>query len=318
MVYGTSDEPPSMRYLTLGVALGFGAPLGFLALKHLFRSRRQHRAWPTRSRSADWLAITYMTVGTPIAFGIFGRWLGKNQERLQASSREIERLREEFAAVVAHDLRTPINSILLQLDILQSHAGGAEVQIPVSSLERLRRSGERLAQMVKDLLDATRIEAVRLSLQPEIVSLPEAVRNLVDRIVPALGNHPVDVVVEQRPPRVAADPARLDQILTNLLDNAAKYSDEGRPIVVRVRPDGAGALVSIEDHGTGIAAAELPKLFDRFYQAKRARLKKSGLGLGLYIAKGLVEAQGGRITVESVPNEGSTFRVWLPSHEMDR
>jgi signal transduction histidine kinase len=299
----------------MGALLGLGAPLGFLALRRLLGGGRRRRAWPFRARSDDGLALLYMTVGTPIAFGIFGHALGQHEEQLRASSRQIERLREEFAAVVAHDLRTPIQSILLQLDTILRGVRDSEVQVSVSKLRKLRHGGERLAHMVNDLLDATRIEVVRLSLQPEIISLPEAVRNLVDRVGPTLGDHPVEVVVEGAPPRVAADPARLDQILTNLLENAAKYSDNGRPITVRVRPDGTGVLLSVEDQGTGIAADEVPKLFDRFYQAKRARLKKSGLGLGLYITKGLVEAHGGRITVYSVPNEGSSFRVWLPAQQ---
>ena len=259
------------------------------------------------------MAIIYMGICTPIVFGLFGRTLGQREEALRASSQQIERLREEFAAIVAHDLRNPINAMLLQLEMLARGAADGAVTVPVSTLQKLRRSGERLTQMVNDLLDATRIEAARLSLQPQSVSLPDAVRNLVDRIRLTLGSHTVDVTVEGQPPRVAADPARLDQILTNLVENAAKYSEEGTPILIRIRPEGAGARISVEDRGIGIANDELPKLFDRFYQAKRARQKKSGLGLGLYITKGLVDAHRGQIRVESVPDRGSTFDVWLPA-----
>jgi signal transduction histidine kinase len=296
--------------MTIGTLLGVGAPLGFLVLERALRGQRRRRR-----RRADWPSIIYMAISTPIVFGLFGLSLGRHEEQLKASSREVERMREEFAAVVGHDLRTPIQAILLQLDMLLRGARNGDVQVPVSRVENLRHGAERLAQMVSDLLDATRIEATRLSLQPQALSLPGAVDNLLDRVAPTLGEHPVEVVVEEQPPRVFVDPTRLDQILTNLLDNAAKYSDSGTRIVVRIRPDGAGALISVEDQGAGIAAEELPKLFDRFYQAKRARTKKSGLGLGLYITKGLVEAHGGRLTVESVPNRGSTFRVWLPAHE---
>jgi signal transduction histidine kinase len=224
-------------------------------------------------------------------------------------------LREEFAGVIAHDLRTPIHAILMQLDMLLRGAPNGDVQVPASRLRRLRHGGERLAQMVNDLLDATRIEVMRLSLQRELVSLPDAVNALLDRIAPTLGEHSVEVAIEEQPPRVFVDPARLDQILTNLLENAAKYSDPGTRILVRIRSEGAGALVSVEDRGAGIPAEELPKLFDRFYQAKRARAKRAGLGLGLYITKGLVEAHGGRISVESVVNQGSTFRFWLPAQD---
>jgi signal transduction histidine kinase len=167
--------------------------------------------------------------------------------------------------------------------------------------------------MINDLLDATRIEAARLSLNPQVVSVPDAVKVLVDRIRPTLGLHDLTIHVEGEPAVVNADPMRLDQILTNLLDNAAKYSADGTPISIRIRPEDSGVTVTVEDRGPGIPANELPKLFDRFYQAKRAREKKSGLGLGLYITKGLVEAHGGRTHVTSQPGRGSTFRVWLPS-----
>jgi signal transduction histidine kinase len=114
---------------------------------------------------------------------------------------------------------------------------------------------------------------------------------------------------------VLADPARFDQIFTNLLENAAKYSAPASAIRVVIEGADHGVTVTVEDRGPGIAAVELPRLFDRFYQAPRARAQKSGLGLGLYIVKGLVDAQGGRIWVESEPGEGSRFHVWLPAAE---
>jgi signal transduction histidine kinase len=126
-----------------------------------------------------------------------------------------------------------------------------------------------------------------------------------------LATHPV--ALNQRPAAPASiDPHRFAQILTNLVENAAKYSDVGTPIRVSVEPLNGGIEVRVEDGGWGIAPDELPQLFDRFYQAKRARAKKSGLGLGLYIVKGLVEAHGGRISVASTPARGSTFAVWFP------
>lgn len=103
------------------------------------------------------------------------------------------------------------------------------------------------------------------------------------------------------------------EILTNLLENAAKYSADGTKIAVHVKSTDGGIEVSVKDEGMGISPDEVPKLFDRFYQARRARERRSGLGLGLFITKGFVEAHGGRIAVESIVDRGSTFRVWLPS-----
>src|SRR5262249_551460 len=96
-------------------------------------------------------------------------------------------------------------------------------------------------------------------------------------------------------------------------DNAAKYSPENAPIAVTIRGVADGVTISVADRGVGIASEDLPRLFDRFYQSKRARASKSGLGLGLSITKGLVEAHGGGISVRSVPERGSTFTVWLPT-----
>ena len=101
--------------------------------------------------------------------------------------------------------------------------------------------------------------------------------------------------------------------MTNLLENAAKYSDEGAAIRILIEPSGCGAALLVEDHGPGIAPEELPRLFDRYFQTQRARAKRRGLGLGLFITKGLVEAHGGTISVESLPGTGSTFRIWLPA-----
>ena len=113
--------------------------------------------------------------------------------------------------------------------------------------------------------------------------------------------------------RVLVDPARFDQVLINLIENAAKYSPQGTPIQVTIEGAQGGAVVTVEDRGAGIAADDLPRLFDRFYQAPRARSHNSGLGLGLYIAKGLVECHGGRIWVDSRPGQGSRFHVWMPA-----
>lgn len=314
-----SDPSSSSRWraanasLALGAVLGLGAPLGYLAIARLRLGRNARRGWLGRALSSERVALIYMTLSTPLVFGLFGRVLGRQQEKLRASAAHVERLREEFAAVVAHDMRNPIQSLMLQIEILLRGAGDGEVAVPVATLQRLHRGGERLRDMVNDLLDATRIEAARLSLEPHILSLPEAATALMDRIGPTLGPHRVDIRVEGSPPPVHVDPTRLDQILTNLVENAAKYSGEGMPISIRIRREDAGVGLAVEDRGPGIPPEELPKLFDRFYQAKRARERKSGLGLGLYITKGLVEAHGGRIRVESEVGRGSVFSVWLPA-----
>ncbi|MDI1446816.1 GAF domain-containing protein [Polyangium sp. 6x1] len=236
-------------------------------------------------------------------------------ESAQEAHREMVRLRNEFAAVIAHDLRNPVAAMTLLLDTLLAKADGDSVLVSVQHLQRLRRMSSRISRMTQDLLDVSRIELGRLSLDRAPMSLEEATRSLLAEIEPTFGTHPVTLHVEGSLPEVFVDPARLAQILTNLLDNAVKYSDAGAPIRVTLRPEAGGAAVTIEDRGHGIAAEDLGRLFDRFFQASRAREKNTGLGLGLYITKGLMEAHGGTITVESTLGQGSTFRLWFPAAE---
>jgi signal transduction histidine kinase len=205
--------------------------------------------------------------------------------------------------------------MLLQIDLLMENgeAGLDQMHVPTAAIDRIRRSAQRLSRMAEDLLDASRIELGRVVLERRHVSLRDVIGNLVAQLEPTFGGRPVEIDATADAPLVLADPMRLDEIVTNLLENAAKYSQPGRPIKVRIARDGVGATMSVKDEGTGIAADELPKLFDRFFQAKRTRSKKAGLGLGLYITKGLVEAHGGRIWVDSALGQGTQFHVWLPS-----
>jgi signal transduction histidine kinase len=316
MTIGLYDErvTRARAFSVMGMVLGLGAPLGLLAVRRLRSPVGSLRRWVVPELRSQGETYAYVAGATSMAFGSFGALLGHHEDRLIASQRELDRLREEFAAVIAHDLRSPIQTLQLQTDRLLEEVTGDEVRVPSEAVRRLRRSAARLAGMVGDLLDASRLEASRLVLNPRRVSAGTAITEVIDRIRPLLGDHPVSMEVVGAPPEIDADPGRLDQILTNLLENAAKYSGPAAPIRVRVEAEGEGTSISVADQGIGIADDEMPRLFDRFYQAKRARKKKSGLGLGLYITKGLVEAHRGRISVESALGRGSTFHVWLRPH----
>ena len=228
-----------------------------------------------------------------------------------SARKELERVREEFAAIVAHDLRTPLQSVLIQIDILLAQATGTPDGIrdhaPDHEEERIppRAAHPRSPE-------ASRIDAHRIVLDRRAAALPELVSTLVTQIQGALGTHQISVAVVGEPPLVSVDPIRIDQILTNLLENRASSRGRARHGIVVAAVEG-GAMLAVEDRGPGIAPEEFPHLFDRFYQTRKARDGKRGLGLGLFITRGLVEAHGGRITVESTPGTGSTFRVWLPA-----
>lgn len=225
---------------------------------------------------------------------------------------DLARLREEFAAIVAHDLRTPVQAVLLQIEKLLLLASGEAASVPVSTLQNMRHSSRRLNRLITDLLDASLIDAHRLRVDARPVNAPELVSSLVEQIRVLLLDHPVQVEIRGQPPRVFADPLRLEQILSNLLENAAKYSEETSPIRLVVEESSGGVAISIHDRGPGIEPEDVPRLFDRYYQSQRARERRTGLGLGLYVAKGLVTAHGGTLGVESTPGVGSVFRFWLP------
>ncbi len=228
--------------------------------------------------------------------------------------RELERAREEFISVIAHDLRSPLTVITGFAGLLQrlqpgQHGQPQEQKAVLSILT----SARRLEKMVADLLDASRIEASRLVLAKEAVELPRLVQEVVERSVETTKGHPVRVEIRGEVPPLEADPARLEQVLVNLLSNAAKYSFPETEILVEVEPRPEEVMASITNRGQGIAPEEQEAIFTRFRRTRTAaKGKVPGLGLGLYITKGLVEAHGGRIWVESEMGKSTTFRFTLP------
>jgi signal transduction histidine kinase len=245
-----------------------------------------------------------------------GRFLGTVIIVLDVSAEhEIAELRKELVAVIAHDLRSPIAAIQLSLEsALRSRTDEeTDVLVPAQTLERADRSARRLGGMVSQLLDASRVELGELSLDKSTVDLASFVDEIIGDVAPSLRDHPVITDFPAGPIAVSIDRLRIAGVVTNLLDNASKYSRAETPIRITLREDAGYAHLAVSDQGPGIDPNDRPKLFDRFFQARRARQQKSGLGLGLYIAKGIVEAHGGRMTVDSAPGVGSTFHVWLPA-----
>jgi signal transduction histidine kinase len=217
---------------------------------------------------------------------------------------------EELIAVLAHDLRTPLTVARGYADLLRrrlERAGRAE---EVDFTRQLDTALQRLGSMITDLLDAGRLEQgiFALSLQP--VDLASLIRRTVEMLeMPEMPIHveaPEEVVAEQ------ADPDRLRQALENLIANALQHSPRGAPITVRLshetRADGEWGIVTVRDEGPGIAPMQLPTLFDRFARGTTS----TGLGLGLFLARGITEAHGGALSVESEIGQGTTFRLALP------
>ena len=226
--------------------------------------------------------------------------------------RRLERLRRELTANVSHELRTPLTSIK---GFAETLLGGAMRDEATARrfLEIIDKEADRLVKLVDDLLDLSRLEDKRISLQLGQVEVGTLVDETLARLRPLAGQRTIDV---QAPPTAVvalADRDRLSQVLTNLLDNAIKFTPDGGRITVGWRCTNGEVEISVSDSGPGIPEADLPRIFERFYKADRARpAHPGGSGLGLAITKHIVEAHGGRIAVRSSPGTGTTFTVTLP------
>jgi PAS domain S-box-containing protein len=225
-------------------------------------------------------------------------------------TKELERLRAEWSSVVAHDLRQPLATILVNAQFLARLTDDARLH---AHFECIRSAAQRLNRMVDDLMDLSRLDARRLELVRKNVDLPSLVRATVERMALEVPDRPFDVRVDGEVPDADADPDRLAQVMENLLTNAVKYGTAGTPIVVAVEREDGEIAVAVTNDGQELAPDVLAGLFQRFQRtssAKRQGIK--GTGLGLYITRSLVEAHGGHIVAECAPPGRITFRFTLP------
>jgi protein-histidine pros-kinase len=239
------------------------------------------------------------------------------QERAaRAQAEEAVRTRNEFLSVAAHELKTPITSLRVFAELLlRQLASGRDItpQRLRLALETIDQQSSRLSRLIDQLLDLSRIEGGRLGLAPERTDMVALVRMVAGATQARTARHTITLRGPEHAPAYV-DTLRMEQVLTNLLDNAVKYSPEGGEIIVAVSPATDGAVtISVRDHGIGIPAASLGRVFDRFYQA-HDNSSTSGMGLGLYISRQIVELHNGHIAVTSPADGGSCFTVTLPSH----
>jgi two-component system phosphate regulon sensor histidine kinase PhoR len=231
--------------------------------------------------------------------------------------RRLESLRRDFVANVSHELRTPVTAVRGAAETLRAGAS-KDPAAAARFLDIIDRNAERLQQLVDDLLDLSRIESRQYRLRLEEVELLPAVQQIVDPLRLRADKKRIALRVDIDPdaPPVKADRRALQQVLTNLIDNAVKYCGEACEVVTRIAPGAGEVRVLVVDNGPGIEAKHLPRLFERFYRVDQGRGRdQGGTGLGLSIVKHLVEAMGGRVNVESAIGRGSTFAFTLPRAE---
>jgi two-component system phosphate regulon sensor histidine kinase PhoR len=231
--------------------------------------------------------------------------------------RRLQRIRSEFIDNLSHELRTPLTTIRLLTETLnQDLERGATPARIEDKVKKIDVETGHLVQMVNELLDLSRIEggAARLHLEP--VDLADLVRGALDRLRTFAERQQVSLAstIEPELPRVAGDLERLDQLLVNLLHNAIKFSPPGAHVTVGAQAADGVVTVTVADEGMGIPAADLDRVFERFYKVDKARQRgMGGTGLGLSIARHIVEGHGGRIWVESEEGRGATFFFTLPA-----
>jgi len=237
----------------------------------------------------------------------------EQQARQAATLREIHRLRTNFLANVSHELRTPLASIkgfistLLRTDTKWSDEEQRDF------LETVDHEADRLTHLISDLLDMSRIDTGALKLERNTCHISEILDSIGGGLGSLARHHQLKIIVPSSLPPVFVDKTRVGQVLINLVENASKYSPEQNEITVEARLEGDLIVISVIDRGGGIPPDLQDKVFDRFYQAEGIVTgQKSGTGLGLSICRGIIEAHGGRIWVESKLGGGSKFRFSLP------
>jgi signal transduction histidine kinase len=239
--------------------------------------------------------------------------LHARQEETLQRLRELDEMKSDFVAITSHELRTPLAAVRGFVNTLRRRLPELSPEEVEEFLGIVDQQTDRLIRLVEDLLVVSRIEAGKIAFHPEPIEPPAFLTGVVQGL--GDGARRVEVFCDpSTPERMFVDPHRLGQVLTNLLQNALKFSPSAEPVALRARADGDLVMFAVTDHGVGIPADEQKRIFERFHQTDAATTRKAeGAGLGLYITRRLIEAMGGTIALESQVGRGSTFSVRLPA-----
>ena len=300
-------QPAGQGTQTLPVVDALYAPLlggegtvGVLRLQPLARERRL---------VADEMLLLE-SFAHQIALALEVDRLQENARRAEVSA-ETERLRSSLLSSVSHDLRTPLAAIIgSATSLLQSgrEAAAAETR---ELLENILGEAERLARLVHNLIETTRLETGGVRLKKEPQSIEEVAGAALERMEKTLGDRPVKSDIPEDLPMVPLDAVLMEQVFFNLIENATRHTPAGTPIEIAARVDGDSMEVEVADRGPGLAQEDIDRVFEKFYRAKSSG---PGAGLGLAICKAVIQAHGGRIWAENRPGGGASFRFQVPLH----
>jgi signal transduction histidine kinase len=226
-------------------------------------------------------------------------------------TRKVEQEREECLSLVSHDLRTPLTVILGRAELLAAMVAQDESRALEAEVAAILRSARRMQQILDDVLETSRLETGNFSLHLAPVDMASVVASVLSDVLSSPDRARVRLEVDADLPVILSDAVRVGRVIANLVTNALKFSERNAPVEVRIRRVTDELKVLVVDHGVGIPADDVPRIFDRYYQAK-AGVKRAGQGLGLYLSRLIVQALGGEIGVTTTPGQGSIFCFSLP------
>jgi len=241
--------------------------------------------------------------------------LAMDNAQLYQQAQNAVQLRDQFLSIAAHELKTPLTTLTGQIQLVRRRTErDGEVSEPTRrSLSMIDDQVRRLNNMVRALLDVSRIEHGQLSIERTPLDICALVRRVVREVQATVGDREIIIDCPETPLYILGDAMRLDQVLLNLVQNALTYSAASAPTTVTVRKDGNQLCIAVQDRGIGIPAADLPQLFTRFFRAQNAEAHHlGGMGIGLAVVKEIVTLHSGNVKVESTEGEGSTFTISLP------
>ena len=229
------------------------------------------------------------------------------------AARQGEALKSALLDSLAHDIKTPLTSIKAAVTSLLGKAAKVEQDADRELLTIINEEADRLNQLAAEVIAMARVEAGKLHLEKRAVAVREVIEAALAELGSVRAGRPVTLHVPPDLPLVECDPEFVQQVLKQLLENAFKYSPQSAPVAIAAEHKGGRIVIGVADRGPGIDEAERPLIFDKFFRGRRYRFETKGTGMGLAIAKGIVEAHGEKIWVESEPGHGSAFYFSLPA-----
>lgn len=306
---GLAQGLPVVHYLVRDLVFQAATAAALLALSPILIVSAERSLW-----LVPLLAFPVAAVYWGATVSLENTRLVARLEESLAHMTELNRLKDDFVAVVSHELRTPLTSIQGYIKTMLQLAEDLGEEQRRSFLEAADRQSDRLRRLIEQLLVVARLESHVEPLTLSLVAVGQLTKGVVDELQPRAQGHTFDLRFEPNIGLVETDEAKLHQILSNLLENALKYSPPDTRVTVRAAATGHGVVISVEDEGPGIPSDSHDKVFERFFQVDQSITRSvGGTGLGLYICRRMAETIGARLSLDRSTPEGSVFSLWLPN-----